>query len=65
MKLDTISIDRAFDYGYLLKRIWPYIKPVMFRIIIGFMLAIPLGLLDGATAFALKPYIDVVINGET
>ena len=65
MKLDTISIDRAFDYGYLLKRIWPYIRPVMFRIIIGFALAIPLGLLDGATAFALKPYIDVVINGET
>ncbi len=65
MKLDVISVDRAFDYGYLLKRIWPYIKPVMFRIVIGFALAIPLGLLDGATAFALKPYIDVVINGNT
>lgn len=65
MKLDVITTDRAFDYGYLLKRIWPYIRPVMFRIVIGFALAIPLGLLDGATAFALKPYIDVVINGET
>ena len=65
MKLDAIKVDRAFDYGYLLKRIWPYIKPVMLRIIIGFSLAIPLGLLDGATAFALKPYIDVVINGNT
>lgn len=65
MKLDVISVDRAFDYGYLLKRIWPYIKPVMFRIVIGFALAMPLGLLDGATAFALKPYIDVVINGNT
>ncbi len=65
MKLDVITTDRAFDYGYLLRRIWPYIKPVMFRIVIGFALAIPLGLLDGATAFALKPYIDVVINGET
>ena len=64
MRLDVISTDRAFDYGYLLKRIWPYIKPVMFRIIIGFTLAIPLGLLDGATAFALKPYIDVVINNK-
>ncbi len=65
MNLNSIKTDRAFDYGYLLKRIWPYIKPVMFRIIIGFSLAIPLGLLDGATAFALKPYIDVVINGNT
>ena len=64
MRLDVISTDRAFDYGYLLNRIWPYIKPVMFRIIIGFALAIPLGLLDGATAFALKPYIDVVINNK-
>ncbi len=64
MKLNVINTDRAFDYGYLLKRIWPYIRPVMFRIIIGFALAIPLGLLDGATAFALKPYIDVVINNK-
>ena len=65
MKLANTTTDRAFDYGYLLGRIWPYIKPVLFRIIIGFALAIPLGLLDGATAFALKPYIDIVINGNT
>ena len=65
MKLNSIKTDKAFDYGYLLKRIWPYIKPVMLRIIIGFSLAIPLGLLDGTTAFVLKPYIDIVINGNT
>ena len=65
MKLSDTNTDRAFDYGYLLGRIWPYIKPVMFRIIIGVALAIPLGLLDGAVAFALKPYIDIVINGNT
>ena len=65
MKLAATNTDRAFDYGYLLGRIWPYIKPVMFRIVIGIALAIPLGLLDGAVAFALKPYIDIVINGNT
>ncbi len=65
MKLDDIKTTNAFDYKYLLKRIYPYIKPVMFRIIIAFLLAIPLGLLDGATAFVLKPYIDVVVNGDT
>ena len=65
MKLANTNTDRAFDYGYLLGRIWPYIKPVMFRIVIGVALAIPLGLLDGAVAFALKPYIDIVINGNT
>ena len=64
MKLSQVQTDRAFDYGYLLSRIWPYVKPVLPRIIIGLLLVIPLGLLDGATAFALKPYIDVVINGN-
>jgi len=65
MKLDIIKADTAFDYSYLLKRIYPYIKPLMFRIFVAFILAIPLGLLDGVTAFALKPYIDVVVNGQT
>ena len=65
MRLDNIKTDKAFEYSYLLKRIFPYIRPVMFRIIIAFLLAIPLGLLDGATAFVLKPYIDVVVNGQT
>lgn len=64
MKLDTIYNDKAFDYGYLLRKIWPYIKPVMARIIIGFLIAVPLGLMDGAMAFILKPYIDIVINGN-
>lgn len=64
MKLkDTVSKD-AFRYGYLLKRIYPYLKPVMFRAILGIIIAIPLGLLDGVTAIALKPYLDNVINGD-
>lgn len=64
MKLkDTVSKD-AFRYGYLLNRIYPYLKPVMFRAILGIILAIPLGLLDGIQAFSLKPYLDYVINGH-
>jgi len=64
MKLkDTVSKD-AFRYGYLLQRILPYIKPVLFRAILGILIAIPLGLLDGVTAIALKPYFDNVINGD-
>lgn len=43
----------------------PYIKPYWFRILLGFAIAIPLGLLDGVTAFALKPYMDYVIGGKT
>lgn len=65
MKLNNINTTNAFNYKYLLTRMMPYIKPVLFRIIIAFILVIPLGLLDGVTAFALKPYIDVVVNGNT
>ena len=65
MKLNTTTAQNSFKYGWLLSRIWPYIKPYMFRIILGFMIAIPLGLLDGVTAFALKPYMDYVIGGKT
>jgi len=63
-KLSSTSAQNSFRYGWLLSRIWPYIKPYWFRILIGFLIAIPLGLLDGVTAFALKPYMDFVIGGK-
>ncbi len=65
MKLSATTAQNSFKYGWLLSRIWPYIKPYMFRIILGFLVAIPLGLLDGVTAFALKPYMDYVIGGKS
>ena len=60
---NTVSKD-AFKYGYLLKKIFPYIKPVMPRAILNLIIAIPLGLLDGVVALSLKPYLDLVINGD-
>ncbi len=63
-KLSTTSAQNSFKYSWLLSRIWPYIKPYWFRILLGFAIAIPLGLLDGVTAFALKPYMDYVIGGK-
>ncbi len=60
---NTVSKD-AFKYGYLLKKIFPYIKPVMGRALINLIIAIPLGLLDGIVALSLKPYLDFVINGN-
>lgn len=60
---DTTSKD-AFNYGYLLKKIFPYIKPVLGRAILNIIIAVPLGLLDGVVAFSLKPYLDYVINGN-
>ena len=64
MKLNATTAQNSFKYGWLLSRIWPYIKPYMFRIICGFMVAIPLGLLDGVTAFALKPFMDYVVGKQ-
>ncbi len=60
---NTVSKD-AFKYGYLLKRIFPYIKPVLGRAFINLLIAIPLGLLDGVVALSLKPYLDLVVNGN-
>lgn len=63
-KLQSTSAQNSFKYSWLLSRIFPYIKPYWFRILLGFAIAIPLGLLDGVTAFALKPYMDYVVGGK-
>ena len=64
-RLSATSAHNSFRYAWLLSRIFPYIRPYWFRIILGFAIAIPLGLLDGVTAFALKPYMDYVVGGKT
>lgn len=60
---NTVSKD-AFNYKYLLGKIFPYIKPVLPRAVINLAIAIPLGLLDGVVALSLKPYLDYVVNGN-
>lgn len=64
LRLKDTKTKLAFSYGFLLNRMWPYIKKVLPRTIILFLLAIPLGLLDGVVAFALRPYMDYVVNGN-
>ena len=64
MKLNSTQAKNSFKYGWLMSRIWPYIKPYWFRILLTFMVAIPLGLLDGVTAFALKPFMDYVVGKQ-
>ena len=54
----------AFNYWFLLKKIFPYIKTVLFRILLNFSISIPLGLLDGVVAISLRPYLDYVVNGN-
>ena len=63
-KLQNTASKDAFNYKYLLGKIFPYIKPVLPRAVINLVIAIPLGLLDGVVALALKPYLDFVVNGN-
>ena len=64
LKLKDTNSKDAFRYGYLLKKMYPYIKTVLARTLLLFVLAIPLGLLDGVVAFSLRPYMDFVVNGN-
>ena len=64
MKLKDTQALTSFKYTWLLKRIFPYIKPVMGRVILGFIIAAPVGLLDGVVSFSLKPYMDYVIGKQ-
>lgn len=62
MKLKDTQALTSFKYTWLLKRIFPYIKPFLGRVILGFVIAIPVGLLDGVVSFSLKPYMDYVVG---
>lgn len=64
LKLKDTDTKYAFSYGYLLNKMYPYIKKVLARTILLFVLAVPLGLLDGVVAFSLRPYMDYVVNGN-
>ena len=64
MKLKESEALTSFKYGWLLKRIFPYIKPFLGKVILGFIIAIPVGLLDGVVSFALKPYMDYVVGQQ-
>lgn len=62
MKLSTTTSQNSFRYSWLLSRIFPFIRPFLGRVILGFLIAIPVGVLDGVVAFALKPYMDYVVG---
>lgn len=44
-----------------LRRMWPFIKPYWGRALLGVLLTIPVGALDGAVAMFLKPFMDKVM----
>ena len=62
MKLNDTTAKDSFRYTWLLGRIFPFIKPFLGRVILGFIVAVPVGALDGVVAFFLKPYMDYVVG---
>ena len=62
--LNNSTSKYAFNYWFLLKKIFPYIKTVLFRIILNLGISVPLGMLDGVVAISLRPYLDYVVNGN-
>lgn len=61
MKLKDTTAATSFNYAYLTGRIFKFIRPVLGRVILSIVVAIPVGLLDGVVAYALKPYMDEVL----
>ena len=64
MKLSETEAKNSYRYKWIMGRLMPYLKPVWFRLLLGIVIAIPLGLLDGVTAFALKPYLYYVVGQQ-
>ena len=46
-----------YDYSQM----WPFIKPYWGRALLAICLTIPVGALDAVIAWALKPYMDVMM----
>lgn len=57
IKSKLLSMNFVINY----KKIMPYIKPYWARALIAVLITIPIGSMDAVIAWALKPYMDVVM----
>ena len=57
LKAKILSMNIVVNY----KKILPYVKPYWGRALAAVLLTIPVGLMDAVIAWALKPYMDVVM----
>lgn len=62
-KLEDETKQLPFSEHY--KKMWPYIKPYLFRAILAILICIPIGALDSVVALSLKPYMDMVLVDKT
>lgn len=54
-KIKTMHIIKNY------RKIYPYVRPYLFRALIAMLITIPIGAMDAVIAWVLKPYMDVVM----
>jgi subfamily B ATP-binding cassette protein MsbA len=65
---DKIQIDeeiKKLPFIEHYKKMWPFVKPYMFRAILAILICVPIGALDSVVALSLKPYMDIVLVDKT
>ncbi len=60
-----IPEGKEINFSQHYKKMWPFVKPYWGRALIGLLLCIPIGALDSVVAWALKPYMDLVLVDKT
>lgn len=61
---DKIQIDediKKLEFTEHYKKMWPFVKPYLFRAVLAVLICIPIGALDSVVALSLKPYMDLVL----
>ncbi|MEB3244843.1 MAG: ABC transporter ATP-binding protein [Vampirovibrionales bacterium] len=62
---EPLRADGSDNDLYLYKRISVFFKPYWPRLLIAVLITIPIGALDGAIAWCLKPYVDTIHVGKS
>ncbi len=61
VNLQEVSLTPKMKFSAHYKKMLPYITPYYYRALFAVALSIPIGALDAVIAWALKPYMDIVL----
>lgn len=61
VNLQAVALAPQMKFADHYKKILPYVKPYYWRALFAVALSIPIGALDAVIAWALKPYMDIVL----
>lgn len=61
MLAKVVSKIKNTHFVYDYSRMWPFIRPYWIRALLAVLITIPVGAMDAVIAWALKPYMDVMM----